>query len=76
MSGLRAMVMTVGVYAVLGLLLSIGSVVAAAALDRTIRTPDDVAAKLGLDVIAVVPSARRRLPSRQGRAPAAKRKAS
>jgi capsular polysaccharide biosynthesis protein len=76
-SGLRAMVMTVAVYAVLGVLLSIGSVVVAAALDRTIRTPDDVAAKLGLDVIAVVPSARRRLPTRQKkRAPAAKRKAS
>lgn len=52
-------VLTVVLFAFLGAIISIGAVLVSALLDRTVRTPDDIAAKFGLDVLAVVPSARR-----------------
>jgi uncharacterized protein involved in exopolysaccharide biosynthesis len=58
-AGLRKAVMTIGMFGVLGAMLSLGTVVLAATLDRTIRIPNDVSAKFGVDVLAVVPSARR-----------------
>lgn len=53
---LKKAALTLALYTVIGLLLSLGSVVVAAMLDRTIRVPDDVTAKFGLDVLAVVPN--------------------
>jgi uncharacterized protein involved in exopolysaccharide biosynthesis len=57
---LKSAVLTVIVFGVLGTLLALASVIAAATLDRTIRVPGDVTAKFGLDVLAVVPDARAR----------------
>lgn len=57
---LKAAVLTVMVFGVLGVLLSLASVIVAATLDRTIRIPGDITAKFGLDVLAVVPDARAR----------------
>jgi uncharacterized protein involved in exopolysaccharide biosynthesis len=57
---LRKAVLTVVIFGVLGTLLALASVIAAATLDRTIRVPSDVTAKFGLDVLAVVPDARAR----------------
>jgi len=54
---LRGIVLTVAVFVVIGLLLTIASVVAAAALDHTVRVPDDVRARFGIEVLAVVPDA-------------------
>ena len=59
-AGLRKAVMTVAVFGVLGALLALGVVVLAAMLDRTIRTPDEISARFGVEVLAVVPSARRK----------------
>jgi capsular polysaccharide biosynthesis protein len=58
-AGLRKAAMTIGMFGVLGAMLSLGTVVLAATLDRTIRIPNDVSAKFGVEVLAVVPSARR-----------------
>jgi capsular polysaccharide biosynthesis protein len=58
-AGLRKAAMTIGMFGILGAMLSLGSVVLAATLDRTIRIPTDVSAKFGVEVLAVVPSARR-----------------
>jgi uncharacterized protein involved in exopolysaccharide biosynthesis len=57
---LKSAVLTVIIFGVLGTLLALASVIAAATLDRTIRVPGDVTAKFGLDVLAVVPDARAR----------------
>jgi uncharacterized protein involved in exopolysaccharide biosynthesis len=57
---LRKAFMTLVIFGVLGVLLSLASVIVAATLDRTIRIPGDVTAKFGLDVLAVVPNARAR----------------
>ncbi len=57
---LRKAMMTLIVFGVLGLLLSLASVIVAATLDRTIRVPGDITAKFDLDVLAVVPDARAR----------------
>jgi uncharacterized protein involved in exopolysaccharide biosynthesis len=57
---LKKAAMTLIVFGVLGLLLSLASVVVSATLDRTIRVPGDVKAKFDLDVLAVVPDARAR----------------
>ncbi len=57
---LRKAVLTMMVFGVLGVLLSLASVIVAAALDRTIRVPADVTAKFGLDVLAVIPDSRAR----------------
>jgi uncharacterized protein involved in exopolysaccharide biosynthesis len=56
---LRKAVMTFAVFIVLGLIISTALVVLVAALDRTIRVPNDVEAKFGLDVLAVVPETSR-----------------
>jgi capsular polysaccharide biosynthesis protein len=58
-AGLRKAAMTIGMFGVLGAMLSLGTVVLAATLDRTIRIPNDVSAKFGVEVLAVVPSARK-----------------
>ena len=56
---LKKAVLTVAVFGVLGVLLSLASVVLAAGLDRTIRVPNDITARFGVDVLAVVPNASR-----------------
>jgi uncharacterized protein involved in exopolysaccharide biosynthesis len=57
---LKKAVLTVIIFGVLGLLLSLASVIISATLDRTIRVPGDITAKFDLDVLAVVPDARAR----------------
>jgi len=59
LAGLRQAVLTVTIFAVLGAMLSIGIVVVTSMLDRTIRIPQDVTARFGVEVLAIVPSARR-----------------
>jgi capsular polysaccharide biosynthesis protein len=59
-AGLRQAVMTVGIFGFLGLALALAMVVLASMLERTVRIADDVPAKFGVDVLAVVPPARRR----------------
>ena len=46
-------------FGVLGAMLSLALVVVSATLDRTIRVPNDITAKFGLDVLAVVPETSR-----------------
>jgi capsular polysaccharide biosynthesis protein len=38
-------------------LLMLASVIASATLDRTVRVPNDITGKFGLDVLAVIPDA-------------------
>lgn len=57
---LKAAALTLIIFGVLGLLLSLASVIVDATLDRTIRVPGDITGKFGLDVLAVVPDARAR----------------
>jgi uncharacterized protein involved in exopolysaccharide biosynthesis len=57
---LKKAALTLVVFGVLGVLLSLASVIVAATLDRTIRVPGDITAKFDLDVLAVVPDARAR----------------
>jgi uncharacterized protein involved in exopolysaccharide biosynthesis len=57
---LKKSVLTLIIFGVLGLLLSLASVIVSATLDRTIRVPGDITAKFDLDVLAVVPDARAR----------------
>jgi len=57
--GLRDKVMTVGIFMVLGVILSAAFVTLAAVVDRSIRIPSDISSKFGLEVLGVVPSARR-----------------
>jgi uncharacterized protein involved in exopolysaccharide biosynthesis len=57
---LRSAVLSLVIFGVLGVLLSLASVIVAATLDRTIRVPGDITAKFDLDVLAVVPDARAR----------------
>jgi uncharacterized protein involved in exopolysaccharide biosynthesis len=56
---LRKAVLTMFLFGAVGALLSLALVVITATLDRTIRVPNDVTAKFGLDVLAVVPDKRR-----------------
>lgn len=57
---LKKALLTLVLFGVLGVGLSLTSVVASATLDRTIRLPNDVSGRFGLDVLAVVPDVRRR----------------
>lgn len=57
---LRKAILTVVLFIVLGIMLSLASVVVSATLDRTIRLPNDITGNFGLDVLAVIPEARRR----------------
>ena len=57
---LKKATLTLILFGVLGIGLSLASVVVSATLDRTIRLPNDVTGKFGLDVLAVVPDARAR----------------
>ncbi|HLM19331.1 MAG TPA: hypothetical protein VK549_16030, partial [Acidimicrobiia bacterium] len=59
-TGLKNALLTVIIFGVLGALLTLASVIASAALDRTIRVPSDITGKFGLDVLAVVPDAKAR----------------
>ena len=43
------------VFGVVGVMLSLATVVLSASLDHTIRVPNDVTARFGVDVLAVVP---------------------
>jgi uncharacterized protein involved in exopolysaccharide biosynthesis len=52
---LRKAALTLFLFGAVGALLSLALVVITATLDRTIRVPNDVTAKFGLDVLAVVP---------------------
>jgi uncharacterized protein involved in exopolysaccharide biosynthesis len=56
---LRKAVFTMFLFGAVGALLSLALVVMTATLDRTIRVPNDVTAKYGLDVLAVVPDKKR-----------------
>lgn len=56
---LQKAVLTMALFGVLGLMLSLALVVITATLDRTIRIPNDITAKFGLEVLAVVPNTRR-----------------
>ena len=58
-SGLRNAILTMFLFGALGLMMTIALVVISATLDRTIRVPNDITAKFGLDVLAVVPAMRR-----------------
>ena len=62
-AGLRAVVLTVATFVVLGVLLMLGTIVAASLLDRSLRFAEEVRASLGVEVLAVVPVER----SRRGR---------
>ena len=57
---LKKAALTLVLFGVLGIMLTLASVVISATLDRTIRLPNDVTGKFGLDVLAVVPDARSR----------------
>ena len=57
---LKKAALTLVLFGVLGVMLTLASVVISATLDRTIRLPNDVTGKFGLDVLAVVPDARSR----------------
>ncbi len=57
---LKKAALTLVIFGVLGLLLTLASVIVSATLDRTIRVPGDITAKFDLDVLAVVPDARAR----------------
>lgn len=63
-AGLRAVVMTVGTFGMLGVLLMVGCVVAASLLDRSLRFAEEIRASLGIEVLAVVPVEQR---GRRGR---------
>jgi uncharacterized protein involved in exopolysaccharide biosynthesis len=54
---LKAAIMTMTLFTLVGALLSLAGVVAAALLDRSVRYPDEVRKRLGTDVLAVVPAA-------------------
>lgn len=56
---LRKAVMTVGIFAVLGTMVSVALLVVAAMLDRTVRVPADVEVRLGVEVLAIVPASGR-----------------
>jgi len=58
-AGLRAGLQTVAIFFILGTALTIALVLLAAVLDRSVRTPTDISSKFGLEVLGVVPSARR-----------------
>ena len=57
-AGLRDAALTLIVFGVLGAILSLATVVVSAMLDRTIRVPNDITGKFGVDVLAVVPRRR------------------
>ena len=56
--GLRASVMTIGIFFVVGTILSAAFLVVRALLDRSIQSPDDVESRFGVEVLAVVPATR------------------
>ena len=58
-AGLKQLVLTIGVFFVLGAILSGALIILAAGFDRSIRTPHDIEANFGLDVLAVVPARKR-----------------
>jgi hypothetical protein len=51
----KTIVLSVAVFVVLGILLSLASVIGASMLDHTIRVPADIEDHFGLDVVAVLP---------------------
>jgi capsular polysaccharide biosynthesis protein len=55
----RGAILTVAVFLVLGALLSLASVVVSATLDRSVRVPEDITSRYGLEVLAVVPDVSR-----------------
>jgi capsular polysaccharide biosynthesis protein len=56
---IRQAAMTMLVFIFLGLVLSLVSVIISASLDRTIRVPNDITSRFGVDVLAVVPNTAR-----------------
>lgn len=59
MPRMKEAAMTFIMFTMLGAILSVAFVVLRAFLDRTVRVADDITAKFGLDVIAIVPPGRR-----------------
>lgn len=57
--GIKKAALSLIIFGVLGCVLSLISVVVSATLDRTIRVPNDVTSKFGVDVLAVVPETSR-----------------
>ena len=55
-SRLMDAIFTVALFGVLGLIVGLGLLVLTAALDRTVRVPNDITTMLGTDVLAVVPN--------------------
>ena len=55
-SGLKSMVSTFGVFALLGIMLTAGLVTLTTFLDKTIRTADEVSPRLAVGVVATVPA--------------------
>ena len=56
---LRKAVLTMFLFGAVGAMLALALVVMTATLDRSIRVPNDITAKFGLDVLAVVPDKHR-----------------
>jgi uncharacterized protein involved in exopolysaccharide biosynthesis len=56
---LRKAVLTMFLFGAVGAMLTLALVVMTATLDRSIRVPNDITAKFGLDVLAVVPDKHR-----------------
>jgi hypothetical protein len=55
---LKQLVLTIGMFAIVGLMLSCGAVVLGALADRSMHTSDDVESRIGIPVAAVFPDAR------------------
>ena len=53
---LQGAVLTGAVFFFLGLVLSLASVIISSFLDRTVRVPNDITSRYGVDVLAVVPN--------------------
>lgn len=54
-TGLRSAVISLGVFVVLGVMLTVGLVALSAFLDKTVRTVDEILPRFGLDVVATLP---------------------
>jgi capsular polysaccharide biosynthesis protein len=57
-NGLRSAVMVVGMFFVLGSILSLGFVIVRALLDRSVSNADEVENRFGVEILAIVPRAR------------------
>ena len=67
---MKAKIMSMMTFLVLGLILSVGSVVVTTLLDHTLHSADDVRTKIGARVLAVVPEGHGRRGIRRAAKPA------